>query len=122
MQMDFFAAASSVWKRIRERVEPPEDGVLAIISAIVLPGLPICAGKKSGPYRISPEASSQFSTKTLCKLGTASPCTRNTVSRHLGLRFSENRHQSANPAPPMNAIEPSMIVSSRWVRLFERNQ
>ena len=70
--------------------------------------------------RISPEASSQFSTKAPCIARTASPCTRTIVSRHLGSPLIANRHQSAYPAPPTKAMEPSIMVISRCVRLLNR--
>jgi hypothetical protein len=81
--MFFCAAARSIWKSMRARVERPADGELLTTSEGVEFGASQ-SGKYSLAASISPDASSQFSANVACKFATASPSMRNIVSRQRG--------------------------------------
>src|SRR5712671_4941826 len=115
------AEAISVWKRMRERVDPPCDGLLSTTMACA-PSLLSSETKYFGPINISSEDSSQFSTNVLCNERTASPVTLNMVSRQGASFFTPCHHWSEMPAPPRNPTLPSITISSRWVRLLARGQ
>src|ERR1043165_7398442 len=104
---------------MRERVAPPTDGVL-FTTRTAPSQLASALEKYSDPVNTSPQLSSQFSANVACKCTTASPSTRTMVSRHAGWPLSPFHHWSAIPAPPIYPPCPSIISSSRWVRLLKR--
>jgi hypothetical protein len=107
------------WNAARDAVDR-SDGELLTTNAVVSPQ-GFRSGKKSRPVRISPQHSSQFSAVTPWIAATTGPSTRATVSRHgRRCRPCGYIHQSARPAPPMNATDPSTTSSSRCVRLLMR--
>ena len=106
MWIDLLAYASSVWNSTRARVDRPMPGALMTTmpersssGSLGWSASPprvrssprasdraasLQPGKYSEPLRISPDASSQFSTKVACTEETASPSMRHTVSRQRG--------------------------------------
>ena len=100
-------------------MERPVVGELFTTRAVTRP-FASASGKYCSPVRISPELSTQFSTKVAWRPRTASPSTRNMESRQRLLPPRSKRQTSATPAPPMKPTRPSTISSTRWVRLLIR--
>ena len=112
------APSISIWNTTRDAVARSEGELFTTIACTGPRGS--SNGQCRDDVRISPQHSSQFSAKTPCIAATTGPSMRTIVSRQVADFFSGCSHQSATPAPPVNATLPSTTISSRCVRLFSR--